>query len=126
MNKPELKTVYIPVNEYKDYTVSYKMEEGACDYVNKQQLITFTPEEYNNHIKDIIKETLDNAVDKGKILLKDYYSEDYKLVESEVVMYNSIGVNNVYPEDCNKYTVSINKESITNTLEETFNKLKYE
>jgi len=104
MNKPELKTVYIPVNEYKDYTVSYKMEEGACDYVNKQQLITFTPEEYNNHIKDIIKETLDNAADNA--IAEPFF------MEGEIA----------YMSDRSP----VNKESITNTLENTFNKLKYE
>ncbi len=101
MNKPELKTVYIPINGESELVVAYDypdwMDTIGC--VKEQQLITFTPEEYNQHIKDIIKETLDNAADKADTC-------------EQAVMRG--------------HEVIVDKESITNTLESTFNKLKYE
>lgn len=81
MNKPELKTIYIPELESNEFG------------------IFFTKEEYNNHIKDIIKETLDNAADKADTC-------------EQAVMRG--------------HEVVVDKESITNTFEDTFNKLKYE
>ena len=106
MNKPELKTVYIPTSDSnvelqvgkidkKDYYKSFEKERD----VKEQQLITFTPEEYNQHIKDIIKETLDNAVDKADITYTKEKTFDF---------------------------TEVDKESISNTFEDTFNKLKYE
>jgi len=105
MNKPELKTVYIKSNiqpkEYYEGIANKTLrplflqdETNLSKFVMEEKsLLTFTPEEYNQHIKDIIKETLDNAADKAEL----HY-----------------------------FTTDINKESIINTFEDTFNKLKYE
>lgn len=96
--KQELKTVYIPA------TVIDRLDYDYLGYAKKivfpEQLITFTKEEYNKHIQDVIKDSLNTAA-------------DYADTEFCGNMYD--------PEDNTK---CINRESIINTFEETFKKYK--
>lgn len=67
--KQELKTVYIPVNGETELGVCYfsRFEEWTLNEgVEKQQLITFTPEEYNQHLKNILS-FLDLHTDEAPI-----------------------------------------------------------
>ena len=101
--KQKLKIVYIPVNGEVDLGVCYfsRFDEWTLkENVEEQELITFTPEEYNQHVQDIIKNALDTAA-------------DYADTEFCGNMYD--------PED---NTQCINRGSITNTFEETFKKYK--
>ena len=95
--KPELKIVYVIVNGSSNTNI---IEEGRLsDAVEEQELITFTQEEYNQHIKEVIEDALDTAAENAEWDVND-----------DADMYNV----NVY----------INKESITNSLEEIVNKWK--
>jgi hypothetical protein len=65
------------------------------------------------HCEAQLKAILENA----EIKIKDNYSESYSLVKSETVNYNSKGVYGVYPEECTKHTIEINKDSIINAYD---------
>jgi len=68
--KQELKTVYIPTdNEYsEDYTekILCGNQGGYIANLKEQELITFTPEEYNQHLKNILS-FLDLHTDEAPI-----------------------------------------------------------
>jgi len=84
---------------YDEYNFQM-MYSKVNSWLKPTELITFTPEEYNQHIQDIIKNALDTAA-------------DYADTEFCGNMYD--------PED---NTQCINRGSITNTFEETFKKYK--
>jgi len=67
------------------------------------------------HTKDHVKAALQSASKKAEIMIKDVYSESYSLVKSETVRYNSMGVSTVYPDECGRHTIEIQKESILNS-----------
>lgn len=102
--KQKLKTVYVPTEkDYDLYRCFWDSKEGRyfkLENLNKVELITFTPEEYNQHIQDVIEDALKTAA-------------DYADTEFCGNMYD--------PED---NTQCINRGSITNTFEETFKKYK--
>lgn len=138
MNKPQLKIVYTPVNiedelpkfeppyliRKPDGSVGIKYSEPTDEnkigisWLKEQQLITFTQEEYNKHIRNVIEKTLDNAADKANMLGVTQHNNNAPDVTDEFIYV----VDNNGPD----YGYTVNKESITNTLEDTFNKLKYE
>lgn len=65
MNKPEIKTVYVPVN---GSSTLFVVEEGRIsDSVEEQQLLTFTLEEYNKHIQEVIDDALNTAAEKAYV-----------------------------------------------------------
>ena len=64
------------------------------------------------------KQVLIEASERATIILKDVYSEDFRIVKDEIVRYNPKGVNSVYPDDCFKYSMKINSESILNIINE--------
>jgi hypothetical protein len=98
MSKIKIQDIYLPSNGYHDWQVrSYN--DDIIDYVEQKQGIFFTQEEYNNHIKEIIEDTLKTAANK------------------------------VDEEDCFAYSSEHNRydlveESITSTFQETFDKFK--
>jgi glycine cleavage system regulatory protein len=127
MNQPEIKTVYVPVkvedefpngecvmiSKTQDMLVGYpavvNVEIQADDehqilryithWLKEQQLITFTPEEYNKHIQDVIDDSLNTATEKAE-------------VDIEEVMGQKTGY------------VEVDKESIINTSQQTFKKFE--
>lgn len=114
MNKPQLKTVYLPTStntklyvgsiDEMDYYKSFVKESN----VNEEQLITFTVEEYNNHIKEVIENTLETASEEAYTKTEESYA-------------GSLGNENGELYD---KTQVIDKESITNTLKQTFEQWK--
>lgn len=95
MSKPEIKTVYVPVN---GSSTLFVVEEGRIsDSVEEQQLITFTPEEYNKHIQEVINDALKTAAENADITYTQEKTFDF---------------------------TDVDKQSITNTFEETFKKFK--
>lgn len=118
----EIKTVYVPVkiedefpngecvmiSKTQDMLVGYPADVNGeiqaddehqilryiTHWLKEQQLITFTPEEYNKHIQEVIDDALKTAAEEAEYECLDY----------------------------DKYRV--NKESIINTFEEIFNKFK--
>jgi len=67
MEKTNLKRVYIPINEETQIAVVSYPKNNYIEGVIERKLITFTQKEYNQHIKDIIKDTLDEATKKANI-----------------------------------------------------------
>lgn len=95
MSKPEIKTVYVPVN---GSSTLFVVEEGRIsDSVEEQQLITFTPEEYNKHIQKVIEDALKTAAENADITYTQEKTFDF---------------------------TEVDKESIINTFEQIFNKFK--
>lgn len=105
MNKPEIKTVYVPVNNETKSTnvfgIVKPIDKSFVKFVEEQQLITFTPEEYNKHIQKVIDDALETAAEKAY-------------------------VDNNHIQGCamDSDDFEVNKESITDTFEETFKKFK--
>lgn len=89
-------TVYLPVKEESDeYPFSIRV-------VNKEQVgYFFTPEELNEYTSNVIKQTLEIAAKKAEI-------------KKRKVSYSSSSGSEY------GYVQCINKESITNTFEQTF------
>lgn len=108
--KPTKQIVYLPVkvedasgNYIPDKSVLLVKEQGEMDkfwidLVSQKQGYFFTPEQLNQLLSDVIKDTLNTAADKAEITNKAKFSGDYNPV--------------------------VDEESITNTFEETFNKHK--
>lgn len=95
MSKPEIKTVYVPVN---GSSTLFVVEEGRIsDSVEEQQLITFTPEKYNKHIQEVINDALKTAAENADITYTQEKTFDF---------------------------TEVDKESIINTFDETFKKFK--
>lgn len=88
-------TVYLPVKDKMPFfTVleDFEYKTGA----EEAKGYFFTPEQLNEYIQSIIKQTLENAAEKAKIRFVD--------------------------KTLSRTEISV--ESITNTFEETYNKLK--
>ena len=104
MSKLTLQTVYVPVNGDYDTAVCNYASDGWLheETVIPKKGIFFTQEEYNKHIKEIIENTLKNGAEGAKTKTE----HDYSVKHGEHI-----------------YTEIINKDSITNTFEETY--LKY-
>jgi hypothetical protein len=62
------------------------------------------------HVEAALKAASENA----EIRINDNYSESYSLVKSEIVNYNSMGVYNVYAEECTNHRIEVFEESILN------------
>ncbi len=96
-------TVYLPVKENAEYVLrlnseTEKIKASFKKLVNSQEGYFFTPEQLNEYIQSVIKQTLETAAKKV------CFTED-----SQIPIF----------EKCN-----IDKESITTTFEQTFNQFK--
>ena len=100
----EIKTVYVPVNNETKSTNVFGIVKPIDKsfvkfvFVEKLQLITFTPEEYNQHIQEVIDDALNTAAEEAEITNKVKFSGDYNPV--------------------------VDEESIINTSKQTFEKWK--
>ena len=102
--KTTKKTVYLPVNgNYSKCVVDDKIPE-FYETVKQEEGYFFTPEQLNQLLSDVIKDTLNTAAEKADAYIKiepnDQPSSSFGDIE--------------YP--------AVRKKSITNTFEETFNK----
>jgi len=97
MMKPIKQTVYLPVNGEQEKVVcnNYPDWMDILTSVIEEEGYFFTPEELNNYMQNIIKQTLETAADKA---LCDF--------------------------DEGGCTGFVDEESITNTFKKTFNKFK--
>ncbi len=77
---------------------------------------------YLGQIEDLLleygKQLLTEASKRANIILKDVYSEDFTIVNDEIVRYNPRGVSSVYADECTKFSIKINSESILNIINE--------
>jgi hypothetical protein len=85
---------------YDEYNFQM-MYSKVNSWLKPTELITFTPEEYNKHIQDVIKDALETVANKAVTEFQSTWKQEVRGVKPD-----------------------INKESITNTFEETFNKYK--
>jgi hypothetical protein len=103
MMRPIKQTVYLPVSDFNS------SERAVCtigipdlysDKVVEKEGIFLTSEEYNQHIKEVIEDTLRVAAEKAEMKL---------LIDEE---------NDIIEE------ATIDKKSITNTFKQTYKKWK--
>jgi hypothetical protein len=69
MIQPKIQEVYVPTDNYTLYTV--KVDFGFDVVVDKKELITFTPEEFEQFKREFGKELLEKAADNANILTQD-------------------------------------------------------
>lgn len=107
--KPIKQTVYVPVNG--NYTTavcvfdfdSWVRQETVVD----QEGYLFTPQQLNEYTANVIKQTLETAAERAKLIKPDKFGT----CESSIA-YTEVG------------EVYISSKSITNTFEETFKKFE--
>lgn len=90
MSKPQKQTVYLPV----------KVEYGLKTVLMQEEGYFFSPEQFNEHNQNVIKQTLETAAEK--VTVKESRS------------FTGVRTGSFYAS----------KESITNTFEETYEKFK--
>ena len=100
MTTPTKQTVYLPV----------KVEYGLKTELIEEEGYFFTPEQLNEYTFNVIKQALNTAAEKAKVV-KDLGEDLNGIPAYEVTEY-------YYDE--NGYPIYTEKESITNTFEETF------
>ena len=103
-----MKTTEEILEEYDSISYGWNHEDKkAIDIKNVQEAMI----EYG-------KQLLIEASEKATIILKDVYSEDFTIVNDEIVRYNPRGVSSVYADECTKFSIKINSESILNIINE--------
>jgi hypothetical protein len=105
MTTPTKQTVYLPKS-----TFPLSMKGKVDDLFCLQQGYFFTPEQLNEYTQGVIKQALETAAEKAKVV-KDLGEDLNGIPAYEVTEY-------YYDE--NDYPIYTEKESITNTFEETF------
>lgn len=111
MYKLTKQTVYLPV----------KVEYGLKTELIQEEGYFFTPEQLNEYTQSVIKQALETAAEKAYALIKDHdlyireyvgtgHSVDIDMSESSPLQYGC--------------SVITDKDSITNTFEETFKKFE--
>lgn len=89
-----------------DVLLAYGIFEEDPEY----KLITSAMIEFAKlHVKAALKD----IYSKSKIKLTDD-NNNYSLVDSTKVRYNSKGIHNVYPDECNVHTIYIDEDTILN------------
>ena len=106
---PTKQTVYLPVEITEEFWKKYDSGEEKPEYeivdanngeridewVNKQEGYFFTPEQLNQFISDVIKDTLDTAAEKAEVDFEDYDKE----------FVNKQSITNTFEETCKKFEV---------------------
>lgn len=106
MKNIKIKTVYIPVN---GSSTLFVVEEGRIsDSVEEQQLLTFTLEEYNKHIREVINDALYQATQFVEL----QYECGKKTKEGCVAVF------------CNNCLEQVDNSSIYSTFDKIFEKWK--
>lgn len=112
MIQPKIQEVYIPTEEYTLYTV--KVDFGFDVVVDKKELITFTPEEFETFKREFGKELLEKAADNAKMRVQPSEMEEWEIVPDEITR------EDVDDEEsgCEDFSITIKKESITSVLDD--------
>lgn len=115
-------TVYLPVNtDEPSLIVQEYQREITVDLVKDVEGYFFTPEQLNEYTQKVIKQALEIAAERAYALVKDHdlYIREYVGTEYSVDIDMSEGSPLQY--GCSVIT---DKQSITNTFEETFKKFE--
>jgi hypothetical protein len=70
MIQPKIQTVYVPTDNYTLYTV--KVDFGFDVVVDKKELVTFTPEKFEQFKREFGKELLEKAVDNVNVDIDEF------------------------------------------------------
>jgi hypothetical protein len=101
--KPTKQTVYLPVkigNDTNTGLIVKYIRSGHKYPIEEQQAFVFTPEQLNEYTQSVIKQALETAAKKANMKCKRGHSVEFA------------------------EHWSVNKQSITNTLEETCKKFE--
>lgn len=102
--KPTKQTVYLPANgDYPKCVTDDNIPEFYDTVIEKEGYF-FTTEQLNEYTQKVIKKALETAAEKVEVKIEDYGIPAWSA--------------NYNPE------IILSKESITNTLEETFKKFE--
>jgi hypothetical protein len=108
MNKPQKQTVYLPVNGETKFAITVYDNGEYVEGVIEKEGYFFTPEQLNEYTRNVGIAFLETAAENTETLLWQN-NEDLEIVSNRVAY---------IVEDLKI------KKSITNTFEETFQKLK--
>lgn len=108
------KYIYTPAFITQTSKESEELEHLIIKRLDKQELFVFTPEQLNEYTQKVIKQALETATEKAKVV-KDLGENLEGIFEYEIT--------ECYYDE-NDYPIYVGKESITNTFEETYNKFK--
>lgn len=98
---PNKQTVYLPVNGETEFIIA-EYENGAyVQGIKETEGYFFTPEQLNEYTQRVIKQALETAAENAELVIEDYGFSIWSAPEK-----------------------ILNKESITNTFEETYKKFK--
>lgn len=103
-------TVYLPVQE-ANLEENYYLQDSNGEFYLEQKGYFFTPEQLNEYIQNVIKQSLETA------------AENVGFIETTSEKLNSEEYKPFVTADDGTIWI-VNKQSITNTLDETYNKLK--
>ena len=120
--KPTEQTVYLAIDEeWEENKPTLMSSDGeyVCNLHSKEGYF-FTPEQLNEYTANIIKHALETAAEKVKMSVQPSDMEEWENVPDEITRQD------VDDEDykCEDFCITVNKESITNTFEETFKKFE--
>jgi len=144
MNNPQKQTVYLPVkvqgvdgNYIPDESVLLVKEQGEMDkywdaLVKPQEGYFFTPEQLNEYTQSVIKQALETAAEKMyetfHTICEDGSTKGVFKTQKEALDFANILNNktNLYHDwvKVTRLNGGMDKKSITNTFENTFEKFK--
>lgn len=106
-------------NQVKYYASHFKEDfEMVTHWLKPQEAFVFTPEQLNEYTQSVIKQTLETAAEKATLEHKEYQ------VNGEYISQNIGQEVCIDSEEPYRNYVSCDKQSITNTFEETFKKFE--
>lgn len=100
--KPEKQTVFIKEIHHYDWLIK-SHNDDLIGHVKEQEGYFFTAGELNNYTREVIKQALETAAEKAELKDKGGWNTDGTMYLSNM---------------------KLEKESITNTAEETFKKFE--
>jgi len=123
----EKQTVYLPVGEFNNSErciCTIGIPDLYGDKVVEQEGYFFTPEQLNEYTQNVIKQSLETAAEKAEIKEDTLDTESYKKADEFAE-----GKSYSYVTDTDGClvgvdTFEVNKQSITNTFEETYKKFE--
>ena len=120
---PTKQTVYLPVNGNQEKYVISDNDAGYFNGVIEKEGYFFTPEQLNEYTQGVIKQALETAAEKAKVVEEELGSDEFREIPIDTLESIEFTADKGY-EECSYYRYKPSKKSITNTFEETYEKLK--
>lgn len=115
--KPPKQTVYLPVKEGV-LSVSHWDKDNHIQDVESAYGYFFTPEQLNEYTSNVINQALETASENAEIEQKSYFEATPEECLKGLEIYDDNG------SDRPAFIAFVNKQSITNTFEETCKKFE--